>query len=302
MRILMLILVGFACSFIVQAQPAGPDITGVVAAYDAYQAKPNRKARRTLMQALSDYSDAPTTETVNAHMAVLNADTKAGKAKDMRESASAMAEHLQPVADILPQQYTEARYIAAISLFNWKQDDDAMIEMAHAQGLAQQARRDPEAVWARSLRYNADAWRMAMGAYFASADKRYPSDAKIDAVLAEYSADADSINAFADSAEDAGDELRFCSGKLEQKPAMRYPAGGARKGMFGALILKLAFDDEGNVQNPEVLASVPLEGFGEKSLRTVRKWHYEAAEGEQPGETCRLYREDVVLPIVFQLN
>jgi len=301
-RTLALMLIAFACSLIMQAEPVGPDITNVVEAYDAYQAEPDRKARKALMAALTDYSGDPTSETVNAHMAVLGADTKAGKAKNMRESAVATADHLQPVADVLPQQYAEARYVAAIALFNWRQDDDAIIEMAHAQGLAQQARADPEAAWAKPLRYKADAWGMAMGAYFASADKRHPSDEEVAAVLAEYGADTDSLNIAAASSEEAEDELRFCAGNLEMKPAMRYPAGGASRGMYGALILELTFDDEGNVQNPEVLASVPIEGFEEKSLRTVRKWHYKAAEGERPGETCRLTRENVVLPLVFQLN
>ena len=153
----------------------------------------------------------------------------------------------------------EARFMAAVGLFNGYLDSDAMIEMAHAEGYARSIRDESgeQPDWAYAIKWKATAWGMAMSAYFESVGKRYPKDAEIDAILASYGYNIEESDE--EARQTAGESgLPHCPGELVQRPKMRYPVGGVRRGLFGAVILRLEFDREGQVINPEVLASVPL--------------------------------------------
>jgi TonB family protein len=297
----------FGLSLLFPAFAQAPDDAGLAPiseAMTAYDAKPNEKTRKAVLEALGEYDGEANAISVNAYLQIMVDDTYAGKARLMLESATATKLHLEPVADILPQQYTEARYVAAVALFNAKQDDEAIIEMAHVQGLSTSAGGNsvtgPD--WAYKLRYKSDAWRMAMEAYFQSVGRRLPSDEKIEGILASYGAHMETTNAVAATSETEGDQLPFCKGELVQKPKMRYPSGKAMRGMYGALILNLTFDDDGQVVSPVVLASVPFETFEEKALKTVVKWRYKPNDPNAVGVTCRLNRNKVILPMIFQLG
>jgi TonB family protein len=284
-------------------QNAELDITEIVEAQAAYDAKQTNKTRSGLIAALSAYQGEPTIETVNAHLILMINDATAGNDRKLHESAEAAATHLEPVASILPKQFAEARFMAAVGLFNGYFDSDAMIEMAHAEGYARSIRDEageqPE--WAAALKWKATAWGMAMSAYFESIGEHYPGDAEIDAILADYGYDIEESNE--DARLTAGESgLPHCPGALVQRPKMRYPAGGVRRGMFGAVVLSLEFDRDGRVINPEVLASVPLEFFNEKTMRTVGKWRYKADNKADVGISCALERTNVVLPLIFQIG
>lgn len=279
------------------------DITDVVTAQDAYIAEITKDTRADLVAALAAYDDAPTVETVKAHLSLMVNDTSAGNHDDMLESAIATRDHLAPVSELLPKQYAEARFIVAISRFNGDLDEDAMIEMAHVEGFtrAYQDETGEQPEWAWDLKWKAAAWTMAMDAYFESARERHPDKDEIEQILATYGADTATANALAiASVDEAG--LPHCAGKMVQKPRLRYPAGKAMRGKFGAVILGLEFDAAGNVINPRVLASVPFEEFDEKSMRTVGKWKFKPDEPKQVGVSCRLQRTDVVQPLVFQIR
>ena len=279
------------------------DIRDIVLVEDAYTAEATDETRDDLMAALSAYRGTPTVETVKAHLSIVVNDAAAGKHDDMLQSATAARDHLESVSDILPKQYAEARFIVALALFNGDLDDDAMLEMAHVEGFARAYRdqigEQPE--WARDLKWKADAWGMAMDAYFESARKRHPDDNEIEHILASYGADTGAMNAAADAYIDQSG-LPTCSGRMIQKPKMRYPAGKAMRGKFGAVILGMEFDAEGNVINPRVLASVPFEEFDDKSMRTVGEWKFKPDDPKQVGISCRLQRTDVVQPLVFQIR
>lgn len=279
------------------------DITDIVAAQDAYIEEITDDTRADLIAALAAYDDAPTVETVKAHLSLMMSDTAAGNYSDMFASATAARAHLKPVSDLLPKQYAEAGYIVAVARFNGELEDEAMLEMAHVEGFTRAYRDDAgeEPEWARDLKWKAAAWGMAMDAYFESARKRHPDDADIEQILASYGADTSSLKAFAAASVDETG-LPSCSGRMIQKPKMRYPAGKAMRGRFGAVILGMEFDAEGNVISPRVLASVPLEEFDEKSMRTVGKWKFKPDEPKQVGITCRIQRSDVVQPLVFQIR
>lgn len=279
------------------------DVTDAVAAHEAFVEDPSKPNRSNLLGALEAYQGDATVETVNAYLALLKGDTSSGKYRDMRESALATSLHLEPVAEILPKQYMEAKYIAALAYFNTRQNSDAILEMAHVEGFTKafvdEIGEKPE--WAEDLRWKSDAWGMAMEAYFKSAKERHPSSEEVDEILASYGADEASLNDQAmQSLNESG--LPQCSGTMIQRPKLRYPAGKAMRGMFGAVILGLEFDTEGNVINPRVLASIPIEEFDEKSLRVVGKWRYKPDDPEQVGVSCRLERTDVVQPLIFQMR
>lgn len=279
------------------------DITDIVAAQDAFLAAQTEETRADLLAALANYEGEPTVETVRAHHTVMTSDTRAGNYDDMYESATAAHAHYEPVSAVIEKQFAEAGFIAAIASFNGELEPDAMIAMAHVQGFATAQREDngERAEWARDLMYKSDAWLMTMDAYFDSVRVRHASDEDIDAVLQTYGADDNTINAqAAGSLDESG--LPFCSGEMVQKPKMRYPRNKFRKGMFGAVILGLEFDSEGQVINPKVLASVPLDEFDERSLETVGKWRFKPDDPDQVGVKCRLNRTDIVQPVVFQFR
>ncbi|MEO1553782.1 MAG: energy transducer TonB [Pseudomonadota bacterium] len=279
------------------------DITDVALAQDVYIDAPTDDTRASLLQALADYAGDPTVETVRAHHTIMSRDIQAGDYNAMYESAAAARAHYEPVADVIPEQFAEASYFAAIARFNSELEADAMIAMTHVQGFAtaQQDDNGERADWAQGLMYKSDAWVLTMDAFFDSIRERHPSDDEIEEILKSYGADDETINArSADDTDDSG--LPFCAGVMLQKPKMRYPRRKFRKGMFGAVILGLEFDEEGQVINPTVLASVPLDEFDERSLQTVGKWRFKPDDPDQVGVTCRLNRTDVVQPVVFQFR
>ncbi|MFN3213269.1 MAG: TonB family protein [Henriciella sp.] len=279
------------------------DVTEIVSAHDAFTQAADKQTRTALAEALDRYQGDPTVESVNAHLALVLSDTAAAKYGDMRDSALAASNHLEPVADILPRQYAETKYVAAVALFNHRQKSEAMSEMAHVEGFCRQqignAEESPE--WADDLKWKADAWGMAMDAYFEAEREKHPSDNELDAILKSYNIDEDALSAKAMLSEDEAG-LPHCSGRMIQRPKMRYPSGKALRGKFGAVILGLEFDDEGQVINPKVLASVPIEEFDEKSLRVVGQWRFKPDDPDQVGISCRLERTDVVQPLVFQIR
>lgn len=279
------------------------DVTAVVQSQEAYIENQTGNTRASLLAALQTYNGAVTVETVQAYMLLVANDATEGDASKMRESAAAAAAHLEPVADILPKQYVETKFVAAIGYFNDELAQGAMLEMAHVEGLARQIRNDvdeqPE--WAWNLMWRADAWGMTMQAYFESAREPHPSDSEINEILDLYGADPDKMNAAVMA--DIGEEgLPPCPGRMIQRPRMRYPSGRVRRGMFGAVILGLEFDAAGNVINPRVLASVPIEEFDEKSLRVVGKWRFKPDDESQVGVSCRIQRTNVVQPLIFSLG
>jgi len=279
------------------------DIAEIVRTQDAYIAEITEDTRAEFVAALAAYDDAPTVEIVSAHLSIMVNDTATKNYKNMLESAAAARVHLEPVSDLLPKQYAKARYTVAIALFHGNLEDDAMIEMAHVEGFARSYVDDtgeqPE--WAWNLKWKAAAWGMAMDAYFESARKRHPSDDEIEQIRASYGADVSSLNGIENTRVDEPG-LPPCSGRMLQTPKMRYPAGKALRGKFGAVILGMQFDAQGNVINPRVLASVPFEEFDEKSMRTVSKWKFKPDDPKQVGISCRLQRNDVVQPVVFQIR
>ncbi|WOR14603.1 TonB family protein [Hyphomonas sp. FCG-A18] len=304
MRLIVFIIVILGFAFSASAQETGPDITQVVEAQTAWQAKKNSKTRKALKAALAAYDDDPTLETVRVHYDLLNHDIEHATPHKLRETAQAVVEHLEPVAEILPQQYVEAKFIGAIALFNGRQKREAVLEMAEVEGRAYAAvdEEGERLGWAEDLHWKAYAWRLAMRAYFKSTGEWQPTEKQVDEILAKWKATSEQVNARAHVGETKDGALPHCAGELIQEPRMRYPAGKAMRGMFGSVILRFGFDEAGNIKEPEVMASIPLEGFKDRASETVSQWRFEATEPNEVGKTCRLHRENVVLPMVFAIG
>ncbi|MEL7031882.1 MAG: energy transducer TonB [Pseudomonadota bacterium] len=302
MRYLAVLLACVAISIFGHSSAQDSALADIENAKLSYDANPSGKNRKALLQALANYDGPPRNETVLAYVAVLDADGQGTQYDKIYESASATATHLESVANILPRQYLEARFIAATASFNGTQDSNAMLEMAHVQGLASHQRdetqRPPD--WAQTIRYNAEAWRMAMETYYTSNNVRNIPTQQVDLILSEYRLSLP-YTAPPDVAV-AESDLPHCDGTFVQKPAMKYSRRKANKGMFGALLVEFEFDAEGKVANPVILASVPARNFDDDVLRTIKKWTFKAAGDETPGVTCRLNRSNVIQPFSFYLK
>lgn len=112
-----LCLVGIVVSVAASSFAQDLDVTDAVAAHEAFVEDPSKQNRSNLLGALEAYQGDATVETVNAYLALLKGDTSSGKYRDMRESALATSLHLEPVAEILPKKYMEAKYLAALAYF-----------------------------------------------------------------------------------------------------------------------------------------------------------------------------------------
>jgi TonB family protein len=276
------------------------DITEIATAQAAYEEAQTEVRRTALLQALENYQGDATVETVNAHLLLMSRDSLAGSYADLRTSAQATVRHLEPVRSILPRKYIESKYIASTALFNGEKDPDAMLEMAHVQGLSRQFRTSEgeHPQWAIDMRWKAEAWNMAMGAYFESDRERHPSSVELAEILGTYPVtdETDSSNA------ETLKSLPFCEGRIRQSPKIRYPGNAAEDGVVGAVIIAFDLDEQGNVTNPKVRAAIPNDAFEETILKTISKWSYRPDKRRDVGVTCRVERSNVVMPFTFLLK
>lgn len=292
------------------AQEAGPDVTAIVQAHETFKNSPDKETRKALFLALNAYTDDPTNESVSAYNDLVSYDFKSNKPKNIRESAFSAAQHTKPVADIIPKVYSSFAFLAASTLFQDKQSKDAILEMAHVQGFAHQIsvnEQNESSEWAENTYYRAMAWTHAMKAYRKSVNKKTPTNDEIESILRQYGADFETTNSEAEERDlldqDSGEAvLPFCKGELSMKPRLSYPKKAARKRQVGAVITKITTDDAGNIIDASVLASAPDEGFKDQALKTILQWRYLPSDSELPGETCRLNRENILLPAVFQMR
>ena len=189
--------------------------------------------------------------------------------------------------------------IAASARFNSGQERLAHSEMIHLRGwLAEFTANSGEGVpeWTSAMTYRALAWNLAMDAWFLSTGQRGVSEAEAEQILASYPSPTAS-----EVSTEQIDGLPFCEGYLKPDPELRYRGAQVAQGYYGAVIV--AFDiKDGQVQNPVIKASVPLQQFDEQALEAISKWTWIANDHEVPGETCQMSRSDLAQPVVFSLD
>ena len=70
--------------------------------------------------------------------------------------------------------------------------------------------------------------------------------------------------------------------------------------MVGSIFLQMSLNEAGEVVAPKVLAAVPVDGFEEKTLKTVSKWRW--VKDEDAEADCRLSRNKIILPVSFLIQ
>ena len=285
------------------AEETAPDTSAIEAAHAAWTAKANNKTRKALDEALGAYVGPPTTKTVIAHLERMTSDANKKDFGKLRISSLAVVEHLEPVADQVPERFYDTKMIAAISLFNHRQKKEALIEMTEVKAQLHGMDHllgDELPDWVEPMEHRAHAWQLAMTAYFDSANKPRPSDRQLDKI-------EDDLHPTGFHDEDPEEEaeptrLPFCDGDYLKKKSLRYPAGGVRKGMYGAVIVEVDTIENGQFQNVTVLAAVPSEGFKEHAKKVISTWAWKPKKSAKPGEDCELERTGSIIPIVFALD
>lgn len=91
-----------------------------------------------------------------------------------------------------------------------------------------------------------------------------------------------------------------CAGELIKSPDIRFPIHKGLRGMMGSVIVRMEFDENGNVIEPEVLAAVPIDGFEEDVIRAVSKWRWKKSPDED--RECRMNRNEYVMAVRFELG
>lgn len=303
MRILISLCLFWMSAALWHAASAQASDAEISAARVELVSAPSIEARDRLYALLSRQSGPPSVESVSAFISLLAFDQRQDDNTNLFNSASAAATHFEPAAEIITKPYLEARFLQAVARFNLERAPQAMIEMAHVEGQARafQTHIGEQPEWALGLKWKADAWGMAMDAYFESEKETHPTDEEIQAVLALYGTDIAARNARAARSLDENG-LPFCAGRMIQRPAMRFPRVQNMRDLFGAVIVSFDLDGEGNVLNPVVLASVPIATFDEDAVSTVEKWRFRPDRPRDVGQVCRLNRSSVVQPLVFQLR
>jgi len=296
--ILVLTAILFHCA-LAQSAAQSAGLTEVSDARAAYETLPSEVSREQLMSVLSAYQGKASVETVSAYMALLTSDVISGDSGKIAQTAIAATRHFEPIAALIPQQYLKARYLKAEAQFKRSQSAEALIDMAHVEGAAKAYRtsdlRRPD--WAKSLYWQAQAWRMTMQAYALEQKRGYPDTNEVNAILKSYEVELDRVPSETDS---RLPELPVCDGRLIQSPKLRPPRRNVYPEIGAAVILRFGQDAAGRVIDPEVLASVPSNEFDESLLETVAKWKFRPAKRKQVDVTCRLSRTNVVMPVIFR--
>ncbi|WP_084395849.1 energy transducer TonB [Henriciella aquimarina] len=283
-------------------------------AYAAWRQKPGGKRRKALNKALEPLvpRDVTTLTLAAFHNRYLR-DMVDHDWREAKDSAGEAATHFAPFKDVIGEYWSNAKIATIASGFNYDPDTDHALAMArHHVELGKMGHGlEERPAWLEHNWYVTQAWEMAISAYFHSGGGRKlgsllngPDPDRLDRQVDEIMAELDTLEyaprAEAAASEENADALPYCDGTFDMKPAIRYPHGAARQGMFGAMIAQIAVKDL-KVSDVEILAAVPSATFEESAEETIRQWTWKVETGV-PGETCTGDRPKIILPIVYALG
>lgn len=272
----------------------------LLTAYIDWTGKSERSTRSALDEALAAVAPMPPgTLSLKAFIERLTERLNQGHWPATRELANLAVQHLAPAKSQIPETYVEIALIEQMADFQIRKDPDAEVALAHLQGeLASlmQGQGSEAIETAEALRWRIEAWRAALHAYFYSnAGERIPSENVLDGILAQYPEYPSDTGQ-----DDDADEPELCAGHLNMSPRMRYPVMQMYKGGVGAVYTRITLED-GKVEEVEILASVPQEGFAEQARETILKWRWVVDEDlAEPG--CGLSRSNLIVPIVYSIE
>lgn len=287
-----------AAEFSADRQDAPPSAR-LLAAYVDWKTEPRRAARKAVEKALSEaIGEAPTGVSVSVFREVYAADLSGHNWRDASRIAGWAVTHLAAVDDTFLQFRLEAQLVSISAAFNASPQADHLTQMVHLRGELGRMRAlaEDEPDWMRDIYWTSNAWQAAMQAFLASSGQRMISESEADGILTSYTSDIPPEPA---DPEEAG-KPPFCDGAFKQKPAIKYPASSAFRGRVGSVILAYKVRD-GRVREPEVLASVPIDGFQDEVVKAVSQWVY--VPSEDPKQTgCRLDHDNIVQSFLFQIR
>ncbi len=157
----------------------------------------------------------------------------------------------------------------------------------------------------QSIRYQAVAWISAINAYLASDSQSGPKVTRTPADTAQRPPSLPRELREPRTADLQGPSavpaLPRCRGGMNRVPKLQYPRDERYRGIVGAVVVSVALDEDGKVQQSRVLASVPGDAFDSNVLQAVRQWRFVVAEDEDRTR-CRVADDAYILNVVFWLS
>lgn len=146
------------------------------------------------------------------------------------------------------------------------------------------------------LKWQAEAWSMAMWSYLTSSYEQVGSN--ISTRVKERALARPMLAQFPEDPSLAG--VPICDGEFVGKK-LTYPSSNAFRGVVGAVVARMVTAPDGKVVNAEVLAAVPMENFGEKVADTQKTWTFKPAKGANVAG-CRLNSLNHVYKVIFYIG
>lgn len=269
--------------------------------YARWADNPRRNSRADLLEQLeAAVGREPTELIITAANQITHKDIEEGNWQRAVETSSVLALVSEPLSEVMPEFWAVSQLTHLVARFNHRPDISEQRDLTHLSGRIEQrlAAMPEEARGSLDTVYwQVEGWRYAVIAYLASSNQRQLSNSEEAEILAAHRVpeSAEPVETVAEEP-----ELPFCEGTLDMTPRLRYPPQNARRGMFGAVMLRFSLE-EGEVSELEILASVPIDGFREHAAAAVRNWRWVPEEDPQVAG-CRMSRDNIVLPVVFELN
>lgn len=281
-------------------------------AYAAWRGDTSGRTRNALNRALTSVETTePTLLSMVAFATRYQSDMADGRWGAVRRSAGAAAKHFESDKSTIPTYYINAKSSQTIADFVDRPTPEGVLDFArlevewevlnHEFGIESEP-------GMKDLYWIINAWHLATQAYTISdfsiaKRKRNQIVEEAELILDDIPAGArcNICQASEASEEPLGDrKLPFCEGTFNMEPEMEYPELPAWRGYFGAVLLRLSVKN-GEVDTVEPLAAVPTKVFEQHAIDTVKQWTWKVESGT-PGETCRLDRSNIILPLTFQFE
>ena len=283
-------------------------------AYAKWIVKQNKTTRDALDAALANMDGVePSLLSVKAFTDRYRVDQIGTDRGLIKASARAAREHMEPIADFVPDQLAVANYVEAAAAWGGSVRSADQMRMEHAIWQFQilmENENYKNAEGIADLRWQAEAWRGAMRSYaFAkrfgqSPNKRvagtFPgmSPDQQREVAAQYQAKL--LAARAKTAGENVGQLPRCVGTFNEPPA-RAPRGrDQERGYIGSVIVGMDVE-AGKLVNVRVLASVPDDKYAKFAVDAFKDLSWEKAE-EQPVESCTDSFKDLTFPFTFSFQ
>lgn len=288
-----------------QPASANPPVESrlMLSAYAKYKSDPKHSTRRELDELLDDLVDSQVTSlsviVYNDRFKAETADGNWSKAGDLSELAY---RHFEPNKDAILTHYLNARLYSGVMTFARIKKRSSHELMAVVNAEIRQARDSTEndsplMDSLDDLYWTSEAWLNAIEASLASGGISHLKDEDVEAIRARFPSTGVRIDAHACA--ECGETIPQCSGGFDMTPPLKYPRSKAWEGTVGAMILKLAMNDQGQVTDVDVLAAVPINTFEENTIETVMQWTWDRTGAE---ETCKLANDRIILPVSYTLT